>query len=210
MKNLKQIIVFGVMVFTLLAGANAQADLFLSADIQSGLMGAVAAKKEIGTDVKMVVVIPAFNQIDPIIFKTHADIPFATSGGSVTLRGKDMPTMITELKDVPDVIKPLTIAMSIEEKVIKMKVKGEELDIPRMDIKLALYVQMRKYDVKPSTKPTLEMVLKDVEIEIDEFSPKDREVMLGFSAKFPKTDNDLFNEFLAGKKIDADIDISFE
>jgi len=210
MKNLKQISVVGLALLALLFSSNARADLYSSAEIQSGLMGAVTSKKEIKTDVKMVISIPAFNQIEPIVFKASANVPYAGSGSSVILRGRDMPVMMTELIDVPDMVKPLTITMGIKEKVIKVSVKDGKLEIPEMDINMALYIQTRKIDVKPSTEPTLEMKLKNVEIEIDEFNPRDREVLLGFSTKFPKTDNDLFNEYLAGKKLDADIDIEFE
>jgi len=180
--------------------ANAS-DEMLAIDIQREILKAKTKSQIADAFIELKITLPNYPQIDPIIFEEEGRIPYTHTSNSLTIKGISIPTLLTEIEDIPDSYKPISIAISVASKsVVAKKTKNDKIQISPMNLKIAVY-KKKKEDIDKSTKPSTEVVLKKVSLTMRSYSSKERTADLKFKHKLPETGDELFDSLLAGEEV---------
>lgn len=169
---------------------------------------------KINADVEFKIELPDYPRIRPVVFNKSASIPYMTGENAIRINGCGIPNLISELKEVPEEFKPITLAISgvsgnITSITWNTYDDKTDIQVKHLDLTVRFYAK-HHYETNDSIRPDLEFVLSDIDVSHVEYNKENSVVMLDFDTILPKIGNEIFDEYIAGKKVSGLITITLE
>jgi hypothetical protein len=195
------------LLFIVVLAFHANAASFSAIDIQKDFVRAASHDNKAEATIDINVTLPDYPDIKPINFYSNIIVPYTRSHKSISIDSSSVPLLLSELKDIPHAMRPLTIGMKIENNNIRAAWDDKkEFQVSDIDIKVMIF-KKQLWQVSETSIPTLEFTLNDTSMVIENIDFDDQLIWITFSEPLPKTDNELFNKLAAGKIIDGFVTI---
>ena len=179
-------------------------------DVQGELLGVKSSCDCAKVSMEAVLSIPDYPSVDPVIFNKLTKLKYKIIDNSIAIDSKTIGTFYSELNQIPKTLGPMTLAITVvDEKVGATWDKDLNVNFSEITLYFAIY-KKKRHEITEKTKPALEFTIEGVELIAEEVDIEEKYVILSFSEILPKTDNDLFNEYLSRKKIESEIEITLK
>ena len=177
-------------------------------DVQRSMIAPGISRHTANVDVEFRITLPEYESVPPIIFSKNVEMDYSLSRRTISFRGDDIPAFMKELPNIPAGLKPVTVALrGVEGNVVKATWNdAHDVEVYGLDLKVGIY-KKRRVEVNESMRGLVEFTLNNIQMRSIDINEEEQSVTLAFSAKLPRTDNDIFNEFLAGKEVKGEVKI---
>lgn len=196
-----------VLFVTLLATTNTLADT-TAIDVQQSMIAPGISRHTANVDVEFRISIPEYESVAPIIFSKNMEMDYTLSRRSISFKGDNIPAFMKELTNVPAGLKPVTVAIrGIDGNVARVTWnENHDVEVNGLALKVGIY-KKRRVEVNESMRGLVEFTLNDIQMKSIDINEENQSITLAFSSTLPRTDNDIFNEFLAGKQIKGEVTV---